>query len=597
MLIDEGTVVERTRQFAPSRKVYLMRVWALASCSGLLALAACSAEQTNSPNPDVAPPDGDDAAQINAKPGLTVATTSPMARPETPRQQLLPGGARVGSSRAKPSATTVQSAGRSLPQAEDLRARLQRLRAQHGSRLSPATALVTTPVPSSLAVVTPVRPEVQPSSDLNVDAQQAPVNRIAAEGNTATVALSPRFDGPRFDGPGRSPEGVALATPPQPNLAAPEVTGITSALRPIASASAARNYPIAPVRHQGYSSRPQRQAVVLTAPSPELETGLTASVRLHGGSSVAPPAAIAAATETLATTAPEPLEPEAVALEATAPQPVSPPTVASTPGDPPTVSAPPAHHQSGGNPGIILAREGVANSSRSAATGAHQRQSLSSDMEADASEPQPQNAAAIARPAAAIARPESLPLNSAAPSLSSQRPQGNNLAVLGSEPELEPEPRATVSDAEPDAAGAAGALPRPVVSALPGTPTAAAIGHLGTNRTAVRLTPRDGTNPKQLPIAYCLSDNGLIPVAPEPVAIEGNAQSGSTPLSKVNSPNEGDNRLNQGGDLDKDDPAIALCSDNDAAADRLNFGGVTPEDLIPEPLNTDHIAEPALAPE
>ena len=169
-----------------------MRVWALASCSGLLALAACSAEQSSSPNPSTAPPDGD-AADIKAQPGLIATGSSPMARPEVRPRQVIQGGRlnpAVGTA-----SSTARSNGETIPQAAALRDRLQRLRSQQGARLSPSTPLTTAPQPAASA-----RPNLsQPTAEV-------------AENPAFNVAQSSTFN----------TQGIAsLPTPPWPTPTAP----------------------------------------------------------------------------------------------------------------------------------------------------------------------------------------------------------------------------------------------------------------------------------------------------------------------------------------------------------------------------------------
>ncbi|PZV00629.1 MAG: hypothetical protein DCF32_17285, partial [Leptolyngbya sp.] len=127
-----------------------MRVWALASCSGLLALAACSAEQSSSPNPSADPLAGEDAAEINAQPGLIATASSPMARPEVRPGQLIQGGYRLNRA-VKPTTTTARSNGQPIPQAAALRDRLERLRSQQGTRLALSTPVAIAPQPAALA--------------------------------------------------------------------------------------------------------------------------------------------------------------------------------------------------------------------------------------------------------------------------------------------------------------------------------------------------------------------------------------------------------------------------------------------------------------
>jgi hypothetical protein len=127
-----------------------MRVWALASCSGLLALTACSAEQSSAPYPSAVPLDGEDTAEIEPQPGLIATTSSPMARPEVRPRQMIRGGYRLNPAVGRVP-TTAGSGGQPIPQAAALRNRLQRLQRQQSTRLSPSTPLVNAPQPAALA--------------------------------------------------------------------------------------------------------------------------------------------------------------------------------------------------------------------------------------------------------------------------------------------------------------------------------------------------------------------------------------------------------------------------------------------------------------
>lgn len=264
-----------------------MRVWALASCGGLLALTACSAEPSNTPDLGAAPSDTDDSAQSVAQPDLRSTISSPIGRPELqPRQR---GGNQARFSPRSPQATAVTSrsgsAGQTLPQAAQLRERLQHLRAQRGVGLAPHTPLTTAPV---AALSTPPRPVPQAEAESSAPQTEA----LPTPADTAVVALP---------------------TPLRPNVAAPEL-GLTSgsgtaiALGPVASTNQASSHPIAVRQHQSYSARSQRSARVIAAASAE-SSSLTA--RLHGATAASP----ARGSATVAAAQPLP-QPERVRLEA-----------------------------------------------------------------------------------------------------------------------------------------------------------------------------------------------------------------------------------------------------------------------------------------
>ncbi|MGB3202258.1 MAG: hypothetical protein WBA99_15240, partial [Nodosilinea sp.] len=161
-------------------------------------MAGCSAEQSNSPDLGTAPSGSDDAAQIDAQPGLRSTSPSPMARPELrPRQQ---GGEQARFSPRSPRSAALTnrsgSAGQTLPQAAQLRERLQRLRSQQGARLAPNTPLTTAPLAAFAA--TPPRPGPQAAAERLATQPQA----LSAPADTAVIALP---------------------TPPRPNVAAPEL--------------------------------------------------------------------------------------------------------------------------------------------------------------------------------------------------------------------------------------------------------------------------------------------------------------------------------------------------------------------------------------
>jgi hypothetical protein len=94
------------------------------------------------------------------------------------------------------------------------------------------------------------------------------------------------------------------------------------------SASVARTYPIAPLRHQGYSARPQQQAPVLAVARAEVEAFSNTTARLHGGVTARPAAPSPGATTISQVavrqdTSPEPSGPGPSATAISNPAPIS----------------------------------------------------------------------------------------------------------------------------------------------------------------------------------------------------------------------------------------------------------------------------------
>lgn len=502
-----------------------MRVWALASCSGLLALAACSAEQSSSPNPSTAPPDGD-AAEIKAQPGLTATASSPMARPEVRPRQVIQGGYRLNPAVGTTS-TTARSNG-DIPQAAALRERLQRLRGQQGARLSSSTPLATAPQPAALA-----RPNLSQST---------------------AVAENPAFNvtqGNTFNTQGITP----LPTPFRPTPIAPEANPSpvntpsfsSAALDPAQSASVARTYPIAPLGHQGYSARPQQQAPVLTVAQAEAETASSATTRLHRGTVAARPA-----DPTPATTTPQvavrqnavPSEPNAAAISNPAPVSASPTPVAQS-----------AAHQSSGNVALTPTPGPVSQTG----TADHQSQVGSAAVNPGPVGQPPvlwesvRSGAATGAAVSYGALPESLPLNAAPP-----RPQLVPTQPAPPAADVSSAPRVTLAEETAIA-------PSPTESAdIPPNPNAqpeatalrdgaAPVLHHQSqvDPETVHLIPTADTPAKGLPIAYCLSPSGQL----LPTAAEAQGSLASLPKFSPSSPNDPSLEL---GALSKDD-AAELC--------------------------------------
>ena len=435
-----------------------MRVWALASCGGLLALTACSAEQSSSPDLGAAPTGGNDAAEVNAHSGLRATASSPMARPELRPQQGAPNRARFSprAGRPAPRAGGANSPNQTLPQASQLRERLQRLRAQQGARLSPSTSTVPAPQPAVLTSSTPAPVAVN-------------FTEVLATPGEAVPAVTNPDSKASFSVP--APVVTALPTPFRPtarsNVAAPETgSGAISSpptnLGPIAAADLARNYPIVPLRHQGYSARPQQPVPTIATAAIVSPERLTLSApRLHGPRPTSqgndPAASVVTARPSL-TPAP---------ILATAPLRADSPGVRSVPEA--------ATHDSvvrlGSAGNLTLTPRGAVAPSEAAST--HQGQGIA------------------ARPATAIALPESMPLHQETPRLSPLRPvvAPSPAASIQAEAWLpeDPTPEVQVSEAQASEAQA------PEIQAS----------------EAQAPIYEGGVNPKSLPAAYCLQASGL----------------------------------------------------------------------------------------
>jgi hypothetical protein len=441
-----------------------MRVWALASCGGLLALAACSADQANTPNPNSPPPDGDSLSQGKTSP--PTATPSPQARPE-----MRPRQAQSARPRLNPAVAST-GAGRTVaqpqPQADQLRARLQRLREQQGTRLAANTPVTAAPLPTTTQVV--ASPIPQPGAPTPLQADTTPDI-------------------------GRD-RGVAIA--PQPPAAEVDIepSGTTADLQPVAAASLASNYPIAPLRHQGQSTRQGARLALLVPPPTSQPT--VASARLHGstplaegtqpradnpapGSGAPISGALGSGAET---TSGADLTPGSAALLSNAPG-------AAISREHTTIQA------RVGSP-LTLTRPGEV-SGTSPAEGAHQqggtaplRSAARVPLQASLA-PRPDDRAAEGQDLGAIALPESLPLNSAAPRLSPQQPR---LSVSPAPVS----PAAGTDRTTPPAAPAASA--DDLTSAAPFS--VSPVGHLSpTDRDGFHLVPSASQSPKGLPLAHC----------------------------------------------------------------------------------------------
>lgn len=467
-----------------------MRVWALASCSGLLALAACSAEQSSPPDLGTAPPDGDDAAEVNAQSGLRVTSSSPMARPELRSRQGGLDRARFSprSPQASPVARRSGTTGQTLPQAEQLRERLQRLRAQQGARLSPNTPLATTPLPAALTS-TPPRPVPQAADE------QPPEMRPAD--NTITITR------PTFEPWQRSAEAAVLP-PPRPNVAAPEL-GLPSAastaidLGPVAATNRADSYSVALGRHQGYSTRSQQPAPTIIPVATESPEQLTA--RLHGAPAVVaaqpslPVAGLPEDTPALAQA--EMAVPEATPL-ATLPSATAEVAPSPTAAD----SEPATAHQSSATSAFTLTPQPV---------GALAPATLT--LHSQGHTAQPEIAMAPWGRSATTAPPESLPLNPGTPRLSPLRPA----AVTLPDAELTITEAAVPQVLEPQSLAIQTSETQTLETQTleTQTPSSSFSAHQGQSQAeSLSLSPQSEASPKDLPAAYCLQAIGL-PLNPE----------------------------------------------------------------------------------
>lgn len=534
-----------------------MRVWALASCSGLLALAACSADQSSSPNPSAAPLDGEDTADIQAQPGLTATASSPMARPEVRPRPVIQGGYRLSPASGKPVATAATSGGKALPQAAELRQRLERLRSQQNARLSPSTPLVTAPQSAARVRPAPSRPAVEPA---------IPAFNPVQSSNFSTQGITP------------------LPTPFRPTPVDPEANRPTAstaaALGEVTTASVARTYPIAPLRHQGYSARAQRPAPVLSVA--RTAAGTLTATRLHGGTLTAQQAEVLPPNGAIATqvaivegsTSPEGTSAAARAIAtdaataelAVGPEVLWPEPEASAPA-PLTVSS----HQSSGT--VALTPAAVSLNGLETSSEAHQSQGVSVGAETVGPSPvlgasAPEETAIHVAPRPEIAPPESLPLTPPSPQANLVRPQPatsvaepdrslarGNLSEASATPE-----RILVSSRFPNAARSA--APAPALSssgAAPGEASAVPGVHQQSPiaPAAVQLIPTVSSPPKGLAIAYCLSPSGQL----VPTAHVADGSSASLPkFSSASStdPSVGDPTVGLETALSKDNPA-ELC--------------------------------------
>ncbi|MGG6237304.1 hypothetical protein ACQ4N7_01590 [Nodosilinea sp. AN01ver1] len=525
-----------------------MRVWALASCSGLLALAACSAEQSSPPDLGTTPPDGDDTAEVKAQPGLRATSSSPVARPELRARLDGLNRARFSprSTQASPLASRSGGAGQTVPQAEQLRARLQRLRTQNRAMLSSNTPIATAPLPAALTA-TPPRPVPQAAVE--------PPSETILEARSAALPAPPS-----------AAEATALPTLPQPNGARPNVAapelGLSStastaiALGPVASARPTDSYSIALARHQGYSARSQQPAPVITTASTQLSAGLTA--RLHGAtpSSPADDATVVVAAqpsspaELPAASAPAPALAEA-AIPETAPLATAGTEVSSAPESADANSS--TTHQSSATLALTLTPQSAA------APASLTHHSLGRAA-------RPTTATAPQSWSATTAPPESLPLNQGTPRLSPLRSAAALTVPEAALPEA--------AEAQPSATQTSETGTSEARILEPQIPSPAFSSHQGQSQPeSLSLSPQPPATTKDLPAAYCLRASGL---QANGLSLNPEAQAESEPqgserhldqLSTLVRAGSADAALVLGEGLNKAEPAVACLEVNEAAAD------------------------------
>jgi hypothetical protein len=228
-----------------------MRVWKLASWGGLLALAACSADQTSSPQVDLTADREDDPAQVMAQSEPAVDLSRRVARPEIRPSRPL---SRSQYPLTRTQGQTMLPGDRAAsPSAAALQARVKQIRAQQAK----ATPTVGVPLPGQ-PIPSEGRDRLSPTDALTGSDR-------ALTGPTAAGNLS-RGGLPTVE-PIALPIVTALPTPARPSPAIAAAPGLTTAAPSAGSeftatalgatqpATLARNFPISVARHQGYSHR------------------------------------------------------------------------------------------------------------------------------------------------------------------------------------------------------------------------------------------------------------------------------------------------------------------------------------------------------
>ncbi len=263
-----------------------MRIWALASCSGLLALAACSADQPHSPQVDEpSPPEATSASsQTPTNPGTPTArgVTSPETNPPRLRQSAAASSTRGAaltargrglSPRVKPQTLTPTGSQPSLS-AQALRARVQQIRAQR-AKATPISLGSFSPAPVSQGPIAPAEPQARASGEDRANpvanpraeaSQTQTLNRGILQARVTPVPLPARPSPASPAQPLESQEPAVRSLLPSPEASVATPSSAT-ALAPTESATLARNFPIRTSSHQGYSAR-GGTAPSLTPPAP-----------------------------------------------------------------------------------------------------------------------------------------------------------------------------------------------------------------------------------------------------------------------------------------------------------------------------------------
>lgn len=187
-----------------------MRVWALASCGSLLALTACSSNQSVPPVTEGDQPAGEDGSQVDAQSTRKVNASPSLPAPETGAARPLDrlSGATLG---RNPSALTQRTLSElpSRQTSELLRARLDRVRAQRSQTLGPVTQ-----TPGVSGVQAEANPGGAPAAQATVASRrviptaQQVVTPLPSPGTpilTATLGATPVSPPGNANTPARSP--------------------------------------------------------------------------------------------------------------------------------------------------------------------------------------------------------------------------------------------------------------------------------------------------------------------------------------------------------------------------------------------------------
>ncbi|MFH7241296.1 MAG: hypothetical protein ACHWZW_00450 [Spirulina sp.] len=241
----------------------MMRVWVLASCGGLLALSACSAEPTTTAQPSPLDPSDDDLqaadrpSVLDHTPGTTITERDlirPELRPSRSQRAPIPSAARSQRTTLSP---------------EQLRDRVERIRAQQIQR---------SPTPGRAPGMAQTRPPAQASQADGADVALRP-----GMVPTATLTITP------------------LTPPPRPTLSpvAPSPSVASDSIKPSAATSVAptnldhevavflgeastqaadlgvpepatlaRNFPLRSTAHQSDGARHRQDSVVISVAQP-----------------------------------------------------------------------------------------------------------------------------------------------------------------------------------------------------------------------------------------------------------------------------------------------------------------------------------------